>query len=188
MTTREKATIQDERSTDARPAPAISIVEIGVIGVILALIVGVLISYNDNLLDILNGLAGLTSGGLQVLILVLVPAVFFVAAPALAGPDQGSSFVVSGPDGVPLRGTARQNRALEIFYAEKSRLLRAIRDLDFDYDMGKLTDAIYTEQRVTLVAQAIALLQRIDALEAEILAQQERVEAALAAYRGKRSS
>lgn len=178
--------MQDERPTDSRPAPAISIAEIAIIGVILALLVGVLVSYSDNLLDILNGLAGLTSGGLLVLILALVSAVFFVAAPALGAHDPDGSVSALGPDGTPLRGTARQNRALEIFYAEKSRLLRAIRDLDFDYDMGKLTDAIYTEQRITLVAQAIAILQRIDALEAEIMAQQDRLEAALAAYRGTR--
>lgn len=176
--------MQDERSTEPRPAPAISIVEIGVIGVILALVVGVLIRYSDNLLDILNGLAGLTSGGLLVSVLVVVLAVFFVAAPALAGRDQEGGVPALRQDGITLRGTARQNRAFEIFYAEKSRLLRAIRDLDFDYDMGKLTDAIYTEQRVTLVAQAIALLQRIDALEAEIRTQHERVGTALAAYRG----
>lgn len=174
----------DERTADSRPAPAISIVEIGIIIVILAAVVGVLVNYSDNLLDILDGLASFTSGGLLVLIVALVPALLFVAAPALAASDQDGDVPAIAANGTILRGTARQNRALEIFYAEKARLLRAIRDLDFDYDMGKLTDSIYTEQRVYLIGQAAAILQRIDALEAEIQAQQDRIEAALAAYRG----
>ena len=33
-------------------------------------------------------------------------------------------------------------------YAEKNRVLRAIRDLDFDYDMDKLSDATYAAQRI----------------------------------------
>ncbi len=63
------------------------------------------------------------------------------------------------------------------------RLLRAIRDMDFDYDMGKLTDDIYAEQRVTLIRRVIAVMKRSDDIETEIRAQQERVETALAAFR-----
>ena len=84
------------------------------------------------------------------------------------------------------RGSARQKQALETLWAEKLRVLRAIRDLDFDYDLDKLTDAAYTTQRVYLIGLAAAITRRADELEAEIARQQERVETAVAALRHKR--
>jgi hypothetical protein len=84
------------------------------------------------------------------------------------------------------RGSARQKQALDTLWAEKLRVLRAIRDLDFDYDLDKLTDTAYATQRVNLIRLAAAITLRIDELEAEIAQQQERVEAAVAALRHKR--
>lgn len=81
------------------------------------------------------------------------------------------------------RGTARQNQALETLWAEKLRVLRSIRDLDFDYDMGKLTDDVYTAQRINLITLGIAIMRRMDELEAEVAAQQARIEEAVAALR-----
>ena len=80
-------------------------------------------------------------------------------------------------------GTSRQRQALETLEAEKYRVLRAIRDLDFDYDMDKLTDDAYAAQRIYLIRLALAIFKRIDALEAEIASQQARVEEAIAALR-----
>ncbi|GIV80812.1 MAG: hypothetical protein KatS3mg051_0166 [Anaerolineae bacterium] len=82
--------------------------------------------------------------------------------------------------------TPRQRHALETLEAEKYRILRAIRDLDFDYDMDKLTDDAYVAQRIYLIRLALAILKRIDALEAEIATQQARVEEAIAALRAAR--
>jgi hypothetical protein len=62
-------------------------------------------------------------------------------------------------------------------------VLRAIRDLDLDYDMGKLTDDTYASQRIYLIRLYVAISKRIDELEVEVNAQQMRVEAALAAFR-----
>jgi hypothetical protein len=90
-------------------------------------------------------------------------------------PDQPKR---SGP-----QGTTRQNRALETLWDEKQRVLRAIYDLDFDYDMDKLPDEIYAAQRVQLVRLAVAIMQRIDELEAEVYAQQARVNEAVSALR-----
>jgi hypothetical protein len=104
----------------------------------------------------------------------------FVLLPILEGRSQGESTRMAR------RGSARQKQALETLWAEKLRVLRAIRDLDFDYDLDKLTDAAYTTQRVYLIGLAAAITQRIDALEAEIARQQERVETAVAALRHKR--
>jgi hypothetical protein len=80
-------------------------------------------------------------------------------------------------------GTTRQNRALELLWSEKLRVLRSIRDLDFDYDMGKLVDETYVSQRVYLVRVYVAIVKKIDELQAEVYAQQARIEAAVAAFR-----
>ncbi len=80
-------------------------------------------------------------------------------------------------------GTPRQIQALELLWSEKLRILREIRDLDFDYDLGKLGERVYEEQRVYLFRLAIAITQRIDELEAAIAEQEARVEAAVAALR-----
>ena len=81
------------------------------------------------------------------------------------------------------RGTARQNQALETLWTEKIRVLRAIRDLDLDYDMDKLPDGAYEVQRVDLIRLAVAVTRRIDAIEAEIASQDARLEALVSAYR-----
>ena len=85
-------------------------------------------------------------------------------------------------------GSARQRQILEMLHAEKNRVLRAIRDLDFDYDLDKLTDSTYAAQRIQLIRLAVVILRRIDELEAEIAGQQARVEAAVAALRGAREA
>ena len=62
-------------------------------------------------------------------------------------------------------------------------MLRAIRDLDFDYDLGKLLDSTYAAQRIHLIRLAAAITRRIDSLESEIAAQDAEIEAAVAALR-----
>lgn len=142
-----------------------------------ALLIALVTAYGAELSAMLAGLLGFSTAGLLLLVALIAAALAFAGMPLLVGDGPAEA-------GTPaLRGTARQNRALEILYAEKLRLLRAIRDLDFDYDMGKLIDATYTEQRVLLIRQAIAVLARIDALEETIAAQQHRIEAALNAFR-----
>jgi hypothetical protein len=80
-------------------------------------------------------------------------------------------------------GTSQQNRALDVLWNEKQRVLRAIRDLDLDYDMGKLVDDTYVSQRIYLIRLYVAIVKRIDELQVEVNAQQVRIEAALAAFR-----
>ncbi len=116
-----------------------------------------------------------------VLAIVLTALVgWFTILPLLGGEE-------TPPARQVMRGaTPRQRHALEVLEAEKNRILRAIRDLDFDYDMDKLTDDAYAAQRIYLIRLALAIFARIDALEAEIAAQQARVEEAIAALRAAR--
>ena len=80
---------------------------------------------------------------ITVIILALViggGTLVFVAGPLLATGAKSRSAL--------RRGTARQAQALELLAGEKLRVLREIRDLDFDHDLGKLGDRVYEEQRV----------------------------------------
>ena len=94
-------------------------------------------------------------------------------------------FIQRDPDApVALKSKAGyQQRAYETLLAERLRVLRSIRDLDFDYDMDKLPTSIYASQRVDLIRLYVAIVRRMDELEIEIDDQQARVEAALAAFR-----
>jgi len=147
-----------------------------------ALVVGLVgVAYGDAIVEMLQGVATFSAAGLVAVVALTIGVVLVVVLPLLLGEAEQEE-----PHGeVPLTrlGTPRQNRALEILYAEKDRLLRAIRDLDFDYDLGKLADDAYAEQRVLLVRQSVAVMAKIEELENEIAAQQERIEAALAAFR-----
>ncbi len=87
------------------------------------------------------------------------------------------------PAGGHLRGTDRQNRAYETLWAEKMRVLRALRDLDFDFDTGKIAPEMYIAQREGLVRLGVAIMQRLDALEEEIAAQHARIDDAVAEFR-----
>ncbi len=150
---------------------------------VVALIVGlVVVIYGDALIEMVQGVATFSAAGLVVVVVLVVIAVLAVVLPLLLDETEPPHEPQAQ---VPLTrlGTPRQNRALEILYAEKERLLRAIRDLDFDYDLGKLADDAYAEQRVLLVRQSVAVMAKIDELEEAIAAQQERIEAALAAFR-----
>lgn len=80
-------------------------------------------------------------------------------------------------------GTRQQNQVLETLHAEKWRVLRAVRDLDFDYDLGKLPDTVYAEQRVYLIRLAVAIMQRLDTLEEAIAEQEVQIEELVASFR-----
>jgi hypothetical protein len=122
------------------------------------------------------------STGITIFTIVLAGAmVAAVLRPLLLGfsendEEQAQRDAVSG-------GTTQQNRALDVLWNEKQRVLRSIRDLDLDYDMGKLVDDTYASQRVYLIRLYVAISKRIDELQTEVNAQQVRVEAALAAFR-----
>lgn len=59
------------------------------------------------------------------------------------------------------RGSVTARQAL---LAQKERLLERIRELDFDYETAKIPPDVYEPQRASLLAEAAAVLQQLDAL------------------------
>ena len=119
--------------------------------------------------------------GIVVIGLVLAAAVAAVALVPLV--ERKNTAPGDGP-----RGTPRQNQALAMLAAEKQRVLRALRDLDFDYDLGKLADDAYASQRNALLRLGVAILREIDTLHAAIAEQDARVEAAISAFRQRETA
>lgn len=77
-------------------------------------------------------------------------------------------------------------------HAEYETLVAAIRDLDFDYRAGVVTEADYRPLRDDLAAQAVALMQALDhqpseeASSAAATSIEEQIEAAVSALRAQR--
>jgi hypothetical protein len=69
------------------------------------------------------------------------------------------------------RETAHRTKPsqLEQLHAEHEAVLIAIRDLDFDYQTGKLLQQDYTTQRELLIQRGVELLKQIDALESDTI-------------------
>jgi hypothetical protein len=103
--------------------------------------------------------------------------VVFTLMPLLAR-QPGPPGRVAGP-----RGTTRQNQALETLQAERLRVLRAIRDLDFDFDLNKVPDEVYASQRVYLIRLWAAITLRSDELSAGVADQAAQINAAVRAFR-----
>lgn len=61
-------------------------------------------------------------------------------------------------------------RSLAELMLRRETVLKEIRDLDGDFAAGKLDDSDYQSQRNVLLAEGVAVLQRIDALRAQMSA------------------
>lgn len=62
-------------------------------------------------------------------------------------------------------------------------LLISIRDLDFDYDTGKVSNLVYAEQRKLLIGRAISTLIQLDQAEAHLVEVDDEIEKAVSQYR-----
>lgn len=62
-------------------------------------------------------------------------------------------------------------------------LLESIHDLDFDYDMGKVSDDVYAEQRKMLIGRSVSTLMQLDQAEAHLHEMDDEIENAIAARR-----
>ena len=61
--------------------------------------------------------------------------------------------------------TRAESSALESLYEERDVLYATIRDLDFDYDTGKLTEEDYLAQREMWVERGVHILKALTALQ-----------------------
>ena len=71
-------------------------------------------------------------------------------------------------------------------HARYELLLHSIVDLDHDYDMGKVSDNVYIEQRKMLIGRSVYVRKQLDALEEDLLTiDNEALEAMIEAHRDK---
>lgn len=66
-------------------------------------------------------------------------------------------------------------RQREILQQEKALVLRAIKDLDFDYGMKKVSEADYTDMLERLRARALLLMQQLERVPATPVAAPKKV-------------
>ncbi len=62
-------------------------------------------------------------------------------------------------------GSQPAQSSLSALLAERDRALTALRDLDFDHSLGKVSEEDYPEQRTALVQRGADILRRLDELQ-----------------------
>jgi hypothetical protein len=73
--------------------------------------------------------------------------------------------------------------------AERDRYINALRELDFDFEMGKIPEDSYPGQRADLLKKGADALRRIDEYEgAKVTSAEDRLEAVIAARRADATS
>jgi hypothetical protein len=110
----------------------------------------------------------MTIGSILLGVALLILVVLFLARP-----------FVQRPTSPHLPRTKRQR-----LLAQKEAALTEIMALEFDYETGKIPAELYQPQRATMVAEAAALLQELDALPPTDRIDAE-IEAAIAQMRGQ---
>jgi hypothetical protein len=79
----------------------------------------------------------------------------------------------------------KQDHELSTLLAEKDATLTALRELEFDYVLGKIPEETYPAQRALLVRRGVDVLQRLDNFQGQTYSEETetRLEAAVAARR-----
>lgn len=91
-----------------------------------------------------------------IFITVLILVVAFIVRPLVAPHEDGTKR--------PVGSSSSGLRQRADLLAERNRVYRALRDLDFDHQTNKIADEEYALQRRTLVAAGVGVLQRLDEL------------------------
>lgn len=91
-----------------------------------------------------------------VLIAILIAAVFAFLAYPLFTPTREEN--------------SPSSNALETLIAQRDSAYAAIRDLDFDFQLGKLSESDYRTLRERYKARAASVLQQIDAVSGDVAA------------------
>ncbi len=84
-----------------------------------------------------------------------------------------------------VQAKSQEDHERSYLLAERDRLLNALQELDFDYDLHKIPEEEYAPQRVLLLQRGAEVLRRLDAYDAQVVAvgAEDRIEAAIAARR-----
>lgn len=77
-----------------------------------------------------------------------------------------SLYLVTPLLGNRTRRVAEEPQEVSSLLAERERLLNALQELDFDYQLGKIPDDDYPAQRTALVQKGADVLKKLDALGA----------------------
>ncbi len=94
-----------------------------------------------------------------ILIAILVVGVIaFIASPLRRG-------IVALPLPSTREEQSQSSNALETLIAQRDSMYAAIRDLDFDFQLGKLSPGDYQTLRERYKARAASVLQQIDAID-----------------------
>ena len=75
-----------------------------------------------------------------------------------------SLYLMSPLMGERLRRTAEEPQEVSSLLAERERLLNALQELDFDFQLGKIPAEDYPAQRTDLLQKGAAVLKKLDAL------------------------
>jgi hypothetical protein len=111
-----------------------------------------------------------------VLITVLILVVAYIIRPFVAPQVDEQEKPVRRRSASPLRHRAN-------LLAERNRVYRALRDLDFDHQTNKIADDEYAVQRRGLMAEGVGILKSLDQLNVDESPEADPVEASLAARR-----
>jgi len=91
------------------------------------------------------------------LILALFLFVAYIVSRPLLASDRASPTLVLD----------RKNHALSSLLAERDRILRALQELEIDFEMGKIPKENYSSQRSFLVANGAEVLRKLEILQSE---------------------
>jgi hypothetical protein len=98
--------------------------------------------------------------GTLLAVATIVLVVAYIAQPFLAARREDAE---RGAERVTGRGLSTLKQRADLL-AERNRIYREIKALDFDHQTGKLMDEDYADQRYQLVAQGVEVLQQLDRL------------------------
>lgn len=97
-------------------------------------------------------------GSIFLILAVLILVALFISRPLMEGSRQ--KLVVAEP------AVESQEHYLSSLMAERDRVLNALRELDFDAQLGKIPEDEYPLQRASLMQRGAEILRELDILQA----------------------
>ena len=91
-------------------------------------------------------------GSIFLILAVLILVAFFISKPFL----QGNTSSISA-----------EEVEYSTLLAERDRIINALQELDFDYNLGKIPEGIYPSQRTSMLEKGAQILKKIDEYQGE---------------------